>query len=577
MAEEKTRAATATERQAALVESILKKDPGAAETLAAICSDPAAPSKFEASVFITISLGANKKGRKHASPAQMELVDALCRAEPSAREARQRVASVTAGGLIEGDSMIASVFINTYKKEEEAIPLSEMKSRLIEGIVKGMREDGLNWAKSWSPTAGLPVNASTGKVYKGENLALLMGYLSFTGAQDPRFCTRRQAEAMGLKIADGACGLQIEHWRPVGYLKTEGGSVVARPQPKTDREWDAFRARSDTYVKMRRDKPSVVYNGKDVEGLEPPVKAELEGTASVDFLIKASPCPVKEQREAEAYYVPSRDEIHIPLRSQFESAEAMSRVLLHEQCHATGAPSRLNRRQNTEMGSDEYAFEELVAEMGAALAAAQLGVELPEIGPEDASSAYWENHLAYVQHWAGHLTDDEGEAERVVLSAASQASRAADWLMGKCFKPELARREELDKKARLAESMQTATLDYPDLGQAVHLDAERVDDTKWRVESWLAMPTDAYTDSDGVDLWEEPKTVEFARRRPTASTLRSGSPTMRTCQRSEWHSRTSSSRSRTWPSLCAAWRGRVAMPTRSRVSSAGTRRPSRKP
>ncbi len=90
-----------------------------------------------------------------------------------------------------------------------------------------------------------------------------------------------------------------------------------------------------------------------------------------------------------AAYVPSKDQILLPTRERFTSAANYYATALHELIHWTGHESRLNRQFGKRFGDDAYAFEELVAELGAAFAVGQLGMV----------DATIENHAAYISSW----------------------------------------------------------------------------------------------------------------------------------------------------------------------------------
>ena len=80
---------------------------------------------------------------------------------------------------------------------------------------------------------------------------------------------------------------------------------------------------------------------------------------------------------------------------------------------STGHPSRLGRDMTGNLGTKKYAFEELVAEMNAAFCCASLGI-VPTV-----------RHADYIGSWLEVLREDN----RAIVRAASQASKAADWLL----------------------------------------------------------------------------------------------------------------------------------------------------
>jgi antirestriction protein ArdC len=81
--------------------------------------------------------------------------------------------------------------------------------------------------------------------------------------------------------------------------------------------------------------------------------------------------------------------------------------------HATGHPSRLARDFSGSFGTKKYAFEELVAEITGAFCCATLGI-VPTV-----------RHADYIGSWLDVLREDN----RAIVRAASQASKAADWLL----------------------------------------------------------------------------------------------------------------------------------------------------
>jgi antirestriction protein ArdC len=104
---------------------------------------------------------------------------------------------------------------------------------------------------------------------------------------------------------------------------------------------------------------------------------------------------------------------------QFESPEAYYSTLFHELTHSTGHVTRLNREGiagEIERGSEAYAREELIAEMGASFLCAHTGID---------REAVTENSAAYLAGWMKRLQDDN----KLVLKAAAGAQKAADYLL----------------------------------------------------------------------------------------------------------------------------------------------------
>ena len=114
-----------------------------------------------------------------------------------------------------------------------------------------------------------------------------------------------------------------------------------------------------------------------------------------------------------ACYIESRDKIRIPHPKAYYQPIDWNRTALHELCHMTGSKTRLARDLRGEFGSEAYAREELVAELGSAFLCAALGI-VPSV-----------RHADYLGDWLAVIRGDD----RAIFKAASAASKAADWLM----------------------------------------------------------------------------------------------------------------------------------------------------
>lgn len=144
-------------------------------------------------------------------------------------------------------------------------------------------------------------------------------------------------------------------------------------------------------------------------------------SAANDF-VNSVGVPILESRNSQAYYSLDEDAIYMPKQGAFavdktqeQASEDYYSVLLHELTHSTGAEKRLNRfsvgKQSTK---EEYAFEELVAELGAAFLCNRLGItQQPRL-----------DHASYLKSWISCLEDDLNAFHK----ASSLAQRSTDYL-----------------------------------------------------------------------------------------------------------------------------------------------------
>ena len=297
---------------------------------------------------------------------------------------------------------------------------------VAEAFIKSIEADPLNWRKEWS-YAGTdrPYNAVKGNHYKGINVFYLSYVAHEKGYSDPRWATFNQASENEWRIKAGEKGTRIEYWMPID---NETGKVIAWAEYNRA---TAHGTRNLYYTDQNgkkqekysiRAKYFVVFNGDQIEGIQPleqKLNYEIKKSDVVDRVSNGMNVPIIESNSARAYYSSSSDEIHIPLRQQFESDNAYQSTALHELGHATGHPNRLSRDQSGTFGTENYAFEELVAEIASTFMSEYFETEMSE--------SEMKNHQAYVQDWADAIKKDKN----YLFRAIKLAEEAADYMIEK--------------------------------------------------------------------------------------------------------------------------------------------------
>ena len=159
-----------------------------------------------------------------------------------------------------------------------------------------------------------------------------------------------------------------------------------------------------------------VFNAAQVDGFEPDQRPPLSDDQRIEqaeqFFARLG-ATIRHGGDR-AYYRVDDDAIYLPPFGQFRNALSYYATLAHEMTHWTGAAHRLNRHLASRFGSEAYAMEELIAELGAAFLCSQL-----EIVNEPRR-----DHAAYLQNWLTVLRRDN----RAIFVAAAKAQQAAEWL-----------------------------------------------------------------------------------------------------------------------------------------------------
>ena len=292
----------------------------------------------------------------------------------------------------------------TERKSAKEIVMQSRKE-IADKILESMKSGELMWRKDWQKLA--PYNGKTGRNYHGINQIRLFVESVTRGLDDPRFMTYKQAEEKGLNIKKGAQGIMLENWQFTKEqpVMDEAGNVMLNEDGKPITETVELEKPMVTYFR--------VFNAKDIEGIEPLPKLDVERepvkNEFINNVLGSSRCEISEEAGDKAYYSPEADRIVLPARENFVSLDAFLATALHEMAHSTGHESCLDRELTGQFGSEDYAKEELRAELGSAFSQIYLGVSLADIDVE--------NHGAYIQNWISVLENNYNEFFMAVADA----------------------------------------------------------------------------------------------------------------------------------------------------------------
>lgn len=277
---------------------------------------------------------------------------------------------------------------------------ADVTEKIVAAIADGATGYRMPWHARIAPIA-MPRNAATGAAYRGINIIILWAEALGKGYVSGSWASYRQWRKLGAQVRRNERGTTIVFFRRLD--ETAGG------------EEEETRPR---YVL----RASRVFNAHQVDGFEhPPAKpfSEAEIDQELEAFVRATGAEIR-HGAAMAVYRSDRDVIELPARGDFVGTptstptEAYYAVLLHELTHWTGAPKRLNRIFGRRFGDRAYAFEELVAELGAAFLCARFGVTN--------SPRY--DHAAYLASWLEIL----GRDRKAIFTAATLAQRAVEYL-----------------------------------------------------------------------------------------------------------------------------------------------------
>jgi antirestriction protein ArdC len=286
--------------------------------------------------------------------------------------------------------------------------------KITDQIIEAMK-NAKDFQLPWNaPGLGLPINSYTRNSYNGINILSL-----WASAMDKQFssnswATYKQWQCMGAQVRKGQKGNPIVIYKALSPNDDTGSATETGTEDNT---------RSRVLIRS-----AMVFNADQVTGLEIP-QPELELSENepldrldlVDSFVSNTQAVIKVGGSS-AYYSPKQDLIAIPDPESFIGTDTSSptesyySTLLHELTHWTGIKYRCDRDMSGRFGDEQYAMEEMVAELGSAFACAQLGV----------TNSPRQDHADYLANWIKVLSGDV----KAIFWASARASEAVSYLNG---------------------------------------------------------------------------------------------------------------------------------------------------
>lgn len=275
---------------------------------------------------------------------------------------------------------------------------AEVTNTIIEALEAGTRP----WVKPWTANGStdLPLR-SNGVPYRGINVLTLWLSGAARGFASPYWMTFRQAKELGGSVRKGERSTLVVYASKITKSETD----------------DATGERTEKTIPFLKSYP--VFNVCQIDGLPAhyypaPVPVTTEGKDDyAEAYIRNTGADIRQQG-SQPLYNPAGDFILCPPIGAFDCPLSFYETITHEIVHWTGHKSRLDRFATKRPGISEYAFEELIAEMGAAFLCSALGL----------TPAPREEQAAYIGEWLKALRSDK----RMIFSAATKAQAAVDYL-----------------------------------------------------------------------------------------------------------------------------------------------------
>ena len=266
---------------------------------------------------------------------------------------------------------------------------TEVTNRVIERLEQGFAP----WLKPWDTENTLDKNIKTGNEYNGINRIIL----GMSGFDSNIWGSFKQWKDLGANVKLHEKGTAIVFYKPVSGVKvtSEGDEIIYNSVFTT----------------------SYIFNAEQVEGIEikPRVIEDkpFSNNVMVDTMVTNTGAHIKHGGNS-AYFSPSEDYINMPIKSDFFDEAGYYATLLHELTHWSGHKHRLDRTKGKRFGDTQYAFEELIAELGSAFLCEKYSVK-GDI-----------RHEGYIASWLKALKNDN----KMIFKASAYAQKSTDYIVG---------------------------------------------------------------------------------------------------------------------------------------------------
>ena len=273
--------------------------------------------------------------------------------------------------------------------------------RIVEQMSKGI----IPWHQPWVGGCGLgAISYTTRKPYSILNQFLL--------GKPGEWLTWKQVYDRGGKVKKGAkarfCVFYQMTERVVENEETGEKKMERFPILKW---YHVFHIDDTEGIQSKIEPVTPDNNIKPIEKAEEVIAAYVAREDGLSF--------INDRESDSAYYSPMKDEVVVPMITQYEIPEEYYSTAFHELTHSTMHEKRCNRKaenKKASFGNADYSREELVAELGAAMLCNNIGIE---------NEKAFKNSAAYIQNWLKALKNDT----KMIVWASGRAEKAARYIL----------------------------------------------------------------------------------------------------------------------------------------------------
>jgi len=287
----------------------------------------------------------------------------------------------------------------------------DIREAITAQVISALERGFVPWHKPWREFKH--INAFTHKAYRGINPLLLALESEKRGFHDTRWATFLQVSKNGGCVSAGSKSVHVVFW-----------NWIVKPDSDNEEETKRF-PMLRYYSLFNVEQTNLVENGKlpSFSDYSHTIENATDEVAEGVYAnMKNAP---KVRLDTKAAYIPMLDEVIMPPMDSFDNSASYYATLWHELVHSTAHDTRVGRKSSFE--KEGYAFEELVAELGAMFVASGINYDI-----------LVDNSISYIGEWLKALRDNKN----YIIKASREAQKAADYILGENEKENINENEE---------------------------------------------------------------------------------------------------------------------------------------
>jgi len=316
----------------------------------------------------------------------------------------------------EKDCKKLGIISQTLGETKQQTVYEFITNMILEKLKSG---ENIIWRKPFR-SRGLSQNFVTKKHYRGINVVLL----SMFETSNPYWLTFKQVQDLKGTVKKGSKAIPIVFFSIVYKDKTTK-KVISADKAETKNNEDIDKIPVLKYYN--------VFNGNDIEGIDFKLESldqltEFQKIETCESIVENMPLrpEIIHKGGDRAFYQEEGDFVNMPELSSFDNEQSYYSTLFHELIHSTGHKKRLNRfttEKNKSFGSQDYAYEECIAEIGASFLCGESGILYFTL----------KNTAAYVKSWKNKLTEILKEDNKFIFKVSAEAQKASDFILNRKY------------------------------------------------------------------------------------------------------------------------------------------------